>query len=167
MCWRTLVFNCINGRPCHHIIIWIQCPTFPSLDLSFSCSNESKCLPMTRCSKAIHQNMVVPLLKYRNKWASALHMDKYYDLGMTTIPYLGFDCILTMDSKKKRTYLMCFVDKSRALALTLQRNVVNGSGEEGVSRFPINICIMCLGICARVTTPPISLFMHPSLDTMR
>ena len=54
--------------------------------------------------------MVAPLLEYKNKWESALHMDGYYVVGVTAILYLVFGCIITIVSKKENTYLMSIVD---------------------------------------------------------
>ena len=62
--------------------------------------------PITRFSKAVHHNMVAPLPEHINEWKSILHMDGYYVMGVTTIPYHGFGCILTIVSKENMTYLM-------------------------------------------------------------
>lgn len=59
-------------------------------------------------------------------------MDKYFVVGVTTIPYLGFGCIITIDSKKERTYLVCIVENSRALALTLQKMLSKVVGKRGL-----------------------------------
>lgn len=37
----------------------------------------------------------------------------------------------------------------------------------GVNEFPTKNCNMCLGICGRMTTPPISLFIHPHMSITR
>jgi hypothetical protein len=78
--------------------------------------------------------MTAPLPKHRNKWESALHMDEYYVVGVTLIPYPGYGCFITIVSKKKN--IPCLHCRYSTMHLPkLCKNVVFGSGKEGTVGF--------------------------------
>ena len=110
--------------------------------------------------------MAALLPEHVNKWESALHMDGYYVVGVIVMPYPGFSCIITIISKGRGLTLYALRITPNALALTLQR-CHQWQWGRGVHGFPTYICIMCLGICARLTMPLTSLFTHPHSTTTR
>ena len=57
------------------------------------------------------------MLKRIIKWESAFHMNGYYMLGVITIPYLGFGCIITIVSKEERTNLMSIANNPQCTCL--------------------------------------------------
>ena len=50
--------------------------------------------------------MATPLSEHMKKWESTLHMDGYYVVGVTLIPYPGYGCIITIVSKEEKTHLV-------------------------------------------------------------
>ena len=66
--------------------------------------------PNTRFSKAVRRNMAAPLIKHKNKWESALHMEGYYVVGVTPIPSPGYGCIISIVSKEEKTFYVSIAD---------------------------------------------------------
>ena len=121
-----------NAQPSHLVI-------------TFSCISKSKCSPTTMFSKFICRNTTTLLLEHRNKWESALHVDGYNVVGVLAIPYLGFNYIITIVSKEDMTHLVSIADNPQCICLYFARLSSMAVGK----KFPANICIICLGICAR------------------
>lgn len=108
--WRTLNFNSKNVRPCPHIVIWVQWQTFLSLAHSSTCL-QTHMLALTHgIQKVVRHNIVVPLPEHKIKWETALLMDGCYVVGVTVITYHGYRCIITIVSKKEKTYLIFVID---------------------------------------------------------
>ena len=73
--WQAIAFNCNNIRPYLHIVVWIQCPTFPPPDHILHVLR-NMCVPFnTWFSKPFHCNLLAPLHGHINKWESTSHMD--------------------------------------------------------------------------------------------
>ena len=85
-------------------------------------------------------------------------------VGATTIPYLGFGCIITIVSKKEKASLMLVANNAFALILLKYHQCQWGRRVNG---FPANIYIMFSSICARSTMPLTKSFMQPHLTTSR
>ena len=47
-----------------------------------------------------------PLSEHMNKWKNALYVDGYYVVGVTSNPYHGYGCVITIVSKKEKTYIV-------------------------------------------------------------
>lgn len=99
--------------------------------------------PNTLFAKAIRCNMVTPLPEHKNKWDGALHVDRYYMVGMMTdtlfMPapkgtgvsiylvgmmvssYLGYVCIIIIVSKEENYYLVSIVDNPQCICLKLAK----------------------------------------------
>ena len=129
--WRMSVFNYGNGRSCHHVVVWVQCPTFPSLNCIFVFHQTQMLTPPHEQFKAIQCNMVVLLLKHMNKWESTLHIDGYYIMGVTAILFHVFKCIIIIISKEEKTYLVFITNNLQRTCLNFAKHFIKGSGEEG------------------------------------
>ena len=80
-------------------------PSHPIPESNSHVSPSPNAHPNTRFSKAVSCNMAPPLLEHTIKWESASHMDKYNVVGVIAIPYLGYECIITIVPKEDKTCL--------------------------------------------------------------
>jgi hypothetical protein len=100
-------------------------------------------------SKAICCNMVASLPDHKNKWELALHMNGYYVVWVTAIPYLGFDRILNIVSKEDRICLISITNHPQCTSLTLQI-CHQWQWKRGVNGYPTNILYYVLRYLCKV-----------------
>lgn len=79
-------------------------------------------------SKVVCDNSLAPLLKHINKWESASHVDGYYAMSVTVIPYRGYKSIIIIVFKEEKTYLMspanCIcLDFAKMSSMTMVKNI--------------------------------------------
>lgn len=58
----------------------------------------------------MHHNPTTPVADHKNKWENVGHMDAYYVVGVTSIPYPGFEAIINIFSKEVITYRVTIGD---------------------------------------------------------
>jgi hypothetical protein len=66
--------------------------------------------PTSRFGKSVRRNLAPPTVDHKNKWESAGLMDGYYVVGITAIPYPGFEMLINIVSKEDITYRVTIGD---------------------------------------------------------
>jgi hypothetical protein len=86
--------------------------------------------PTLRGGHSIRRNSDAPTVEHRNKWESAALMDHCGITGVTTIPYPGYGCVVTLNTGNDKLYRVtigCFPECScpdfiKMLSETLGKN---------------------------------------------
>ena len=61
-------------------------------------------------NSTIRINGDAPIVEDRNQWESASHMNKCPVMNVTSIPYLGYGVVITLDSGKAKVYYVFITD---------------------------------------------------------
>ena len=78
--------------------------TLPIPRSHFSMPPNPDAHPTFRFGKTVRRNPTAPLPDHKNKWESAGLIEGYYVVGVTAIPYPGFEVIINIVSKQDITY---------------------------------------------------------------
>lgn len=66
--------------------------------------------PTTRNGYAIRRSSDAPTSDHRNKWSSAGLMNNYWITNVTSIPYPGFGCVISLKSPSETIYCITITD---------------------------------------------------------
>jgi hypothetical protein len=66
--------------------------------------------PTSRFGKSVRRNLAPPTVDHKNKWESVGLMDGFYVVGITVIPYPGFEMLINIVSKENIIYCVTIGD---------------------------------------------------------
>lgn len=157
--WSMLDSNFSKGRHYHHNVDGKLCPISPYLGHLLVCLPNLDAHSNNTFFKIIRPNHTTLLPEHRHKWESASHMNGYYVIGITTIPYVGYGCIIIVVSEWGQDIYCIHCSYSPMQLPKFHKNVICITGEEWSVDFIQTLVLHVQSICARWTTP-LTKFIH-------